>query len=40
MKTVIFTDFGKKASGFITEVEHGDQTRQFLAAKDLGLKAA
>ena len=24
MKTVTFTDFRKKASGFITEVEHGE----------------
>jgi prevent-host-death family protein len=24
MKTVAFTDFRKKASGFITEVEHGE----------------
>jgi prevent-host-death family protein len=24
MKTVSFTDFRKKASGFITEVEHGE----------------
>ena len=24
MKTISFTDFRKKASGFITEVEHGE----------------
>ena len=24
MKTITFTDFRKKASGFITEVEHGE----------------
>jgi len=24
MKTIAFTDFRKKASGFITEVEHGE----------------
>ena len=24
MKTITFTDFCKNASGFITEVEHGD----------------
>ena len=25
MKTVTFTDFRKRASGFITEVEHGER---------------
>jgi prevent-host-death family protein len=25
MKTITFTDFRKKASGFITEVEHGER---------------
>jgi prevent-host-death family protein len=33
MKTVTFTDFRKRASGFITEVEHGETLVIFRRGK-------